>query len=181
MSIFDITETWTMDPDHSTLGFSVRHAGISKVKGEFETVEAKVLPLTESEKTEVKGKAIVKVTAQIDSLNTKSQNRDEHLRSADFFDVVNFPEMTFEGTVSEDGKTLEGDLTIKGVTKFHSFIIDEAESAVDPFGLERIGVEAHSRLNRKDFGLTWNAALEAGGVLVSDNVEIEINASFIKA
>lgn len=172
MSALNITETWTMDPDHSSVEFSVRHAGISKVKGTFDKVEATATP---GDRTHVT------VRMETDSLNTKSEGRDAHLKSADFFDVENHPEIAFEGEVSENNETLEGTLTIRGVSRPHSFSIEEVETAVDAFGAERIGVEAKSTLDRTDFGLTWNAALEAGGVLVSNKVAININASFVKA
>lgn len=172
MAILNITQDWTMDPDHSSISFTVRHAGISKVRGEFEQASSTAKP---SEN----GEAYVEAVAQTDSFNSKSEGRDAHVKGEDFFDVEKYPEIRFVGHVR--GEELVGDLTIKETTLPVSFDITEADTAVDPFGLERIGVEAETTISRKEFGITWNAPLEAGGVLVSDKVKIVIDASYIKA
>lgn len=167
---------WTVDPSHSELGFTVRHAGISKVKGKFTDFEAKVVANEDFSETSVTA------TAQAKSFESGDANRDAHVRSADFFDVENFPALTFKSTrLTPKGSNfeLEGDLTIKGVTKTVVFDVEFNGVAVDPFGNTRAGLEATTQISRKEFGLTWNAVLETGGLLVSDSVKIELELSFI--
>jgi polyisoprenoid-binding protein YceI len=168
--------TWNFDGAHSEVGFTVRHAGISKVRGNFDTVDAtlQVGPSLQDSK--------VTATIKTESFNSNDENRDAHVRGGDFFDVEQFPEMTFESKrVEGAGETykLIGDLTIRGITK--EVVIDTEFNgvAVDPFGATRAGFSGQTVISRKEFGLTWNAALEAGGVLVGDKVTINLDAAFV--
>ncbi|MGO4452637.1 YceI family protein [Arthrobacter sp. RAF14] len=166
--------TWTLDPSHSEAAWTVRHAGISKVRGTFGELAATVT-VTEDD-------AAVDATIQADSISTGDANRDGHVKGADFFDVEQFPTLTFKSTgIEGDGEDykLNGDLTIKGVTVPVTFDAEFGGVAVDPFGNTRAGVSAETTISRKEFGLTWNAALEAGGVLVSDKVKINLELSFL--
>ncbi|RBM01635.1 polyisoprenoid-binding protein [Glutamicibacter soli] len=168
--------TWNLDASHSEVGFSVRHAGISKVRGSFTEFDA-TLTIGES-----LADSSVEATVQIASVSTKDANRDAHLKSADFFDAEQFPTMTFKSTGTKgnaDEFVLIGDLTIRGVTKQVELETELGGQAVDAFGATRVGFSASTTISRKEFGITWNAALEAGGVLVSDKVKIEIDASFV--
>lgn len=169
--------TWTLDTSHSEIGFTVRHAGISKVRGRFTeaTADAHVGNSLAASSLH----AAVK-TASFDSGDA---NRDAHVRGADFFDVEQFPEMTFRATSIEgDGEdyTVTGDLTIRGITKPVELEVEFTGVAVDPFGATRAGCSAEAEISRKEFGLTWNAALETGGFLVSDKVKIDIDAALVK-
>jgi len=170
------TGTWTLDPSHSEIGFTVRHAGISKVRGQF-TDAAATLDLAENV-TDSKVNASIK-TASFDSGDA---NRDGHVRGEDFFDVEKFPEISFVSNAivpKGDAYELQGDLTIKGVTRPVALETELNGVAVDPFGNTRAGLTAETTISRKDFGLTWNAVLEAGGVLVSDKVAINLELAFI--
>jgi polyisoprenoid-binding protein YceI len=170
------TGTWTLDPSHSEIGFTVRHAGISKVRGQF-TDAAATLDLAENV-TDSKVSASIK-TASFDSGDA---NRDGHVRGEDFFDVETFPEISFVSNTivpKGDAYELQGDLTIKGITRPVALETEFNGVAVDPFGNTRAGLSAATTISRKDFGLTWNAALEAGGVLVSDKVAINLELAFI--
>lgn len=163
--------TWTLDPAHTSAAFTVRHAGISKARGQFPDT-AGTLTVGEG------GKDLAfSVSLKTASINTSNEDRDNHLRSADFFDVENFPEITFVSTKVE-GDTLVGDLTIRDVTKPVELEFSYEGAATDPFGIYRAGFTGETKISRKEFGLTWNAALEAGGVLVSDEVKILIEAEF---
>ncbi|WP_285728147.1 YceI family protein [Psychromicrobium xiongbiense] len=172
------TGTWNLDPAHSVVSFTVRHAGISKARGTFADVAA----------TAVVGESLsgssVQATIQAASVETGNPDRNAHVRSADFFDVEQFPELTFVSTgLVGQGETydLAGDLTIHGITHPVTFEVEFEGVAVDPFGNTKAGFSAEATISRKDFGLTWNAALEAGGVLVSDKVVISIDAQFTPA
>lgn len=167
----DFSGKWNLDASHSEVGFVVRHAGISKVRGKFEVVEA-----TLNSESDLHGK--VSAIAKANSFDSGDSNRDEHVKSADFLDVENFPLVEFSGEVHSD--SLNGVLTIHGVSQDVEFEILEAGTAVDPFGNLRAGFEATTTISRKDFGLTWNATLETGGLLVSDKVVINLDVSFIK-
>lgn len=172
------TGTWNIDPSHTEASFTVRHAGISKVRG--------TVAVTEGTLTIGDDLAASSVTAVLDAskVTTGDANRDGHLLSGDFFDVENFPTWTFTSTsVSGTGASFVavGDLTIHGVTQSVELEVTYNGSAVDPFGNTRAGFEATTTISRKEFGLTWNAALEAGGVLVADKVKIELDVSAIKA
>ncbi|WP_299167217.1 YceI family protein [uncultured Arthrobacter sp.] len=167
---------WNFDGSHSEVGFSVRHAGISKVRGNFDTVDATLQIGSSLEDSKVAA------TIKTESFNSNDENRDAHVRGGDFFDVEQFPEMTFESKRIEGaGETykLIGDLTIRGITK--EVVIDTEFNgvAVDPFGATRAGFSGQTVISRKEFGLTWNAALEAGGVLVGDKVTINLDAAFV--
>ena len=168
---------WTLDMSHSEIGFSVRHAGISKVRGRFN--EASAEARVRNSLTEASLKAAVK-TASFDSGDA---NRDAHVRGPDFFDVEKYPEMTFQATGIRGGGddyVLTGQLTIRDVTKPVELEVEFTGVAVDPFGATRAGFSAETDISRKDFGLTWNAALEAGGLLVSDKVKIHVEAAMVK-
>ncbi|MCB2174206.1 MAG: YceI family protein [Actinomycetales bacterium] len=170
--------TWQIETSHSQATFSVRHAGISKVRGSIGIVEG-TITLAE----DVTGST---VTATLDpaTIDTRDAKRDGHLRSADFFDAEQFPAWTFASTSIEEGGSgllVHGDLTIHGVTKPVTLDVELNGAATDPFGMSRVGFSATTTINRKDFGLTWNAALETGGVLVSDKVEIALEIEGVKA
>ncbi len=163
--------TWNLDPAHSEVGFMVRHAGISKVRGSFGEVTA-TLEVGESLED-----LRFTATVAIASVDTGNADRDNHLRSGDFFEAETYPEMTFT-TTSVDKKTITGDLSLHGVTRQVELDYDFEGTATDPFGVYRAGFTGTTSISRKDFGLTWNAALAAGGVLVSDEVKISIEAEF---
>ncbi|ROR72338.1 YceI family protein [Bogoriella caseilytica] len=169
--------TYTIDNSHSELSFSVRHAGISRVRGKFESYTGTI------QVAENLADSQANVTIQSASVNTGDENRDNHLRSADFWDAENKPEWTFVSTgvsgSSDEEFTLTGDLTINGVTKPVELEVEYNGSAVDPFGNTRVGFAAKTAISRKEFDLTWNAALEAGGVLVGDKISIELDISAI--
>ncbi|MET3468106.1 MULTISPECIES: YceI family protein [Microbacterium] len=164
--------TWVLDASHSEVGFSVRHMMISKVRGTFAVAEATIVaPENPLELT---------LDAKVDvaSINTKDEGRDNHLRSADFFDVENYPNITFVSTgVRQQGGDflVDGDLTIKDVTKPVTFEVEFGGFGTDPWGNYKAGATAKTVINREDFGLTWNAALETGGVLVGKDVTIELD------
>ena len=177
-AIDDISGDYTIDPSHSRLGFVARHAMVTKVRGEFGdfTGSAKI-------DTADPSKSSVTVTIGAGSVSTGSKDRDGHLSSADFFDAETYPEITFVSTrVERDGDdwVITGDLAIKGQTKSVTVTFEPTGSAKDPFGNLRIGFEGKATLSRKDWGLTWNAALETGGVLVSEKVKLEFDISAIR-
>jgi polyisoprenoid-binding protein YceI len=168
---------WTLDMSHSEIGFTVRHAGISKVRGRFTdaSAEAHVGPSLASSR--------LQATVKTASFDSGDANRDAHVRGADFFDVESYPEMTFRATgIEGDGEdyTVTGDLTIRGIAKAVELEVEFTGVAVDPFGATRAGFSAEAEISRKEFGLTWNAALEAGGLLVSDKVKINVEAALVK-
>ncbi|HEV7171861.1 YceI family protein [Pedococcus sp.] len=168
------TGTWTVDASHSELGFVARHLMVTKVRGQFKEFEGTVKvgdSLTDSQ---------VSAVAQLASIDTGSADRDAHLKSADFFDVENNPTMSFTSTeVTAD--SLKGDLTIKGVTKPVVFDLEFGGLATDPWGNQKAGFEATAEINRKDWGLEWNVALEGGGVLVSEKIKINLDIQLLKA
>lgn len=167
--------TWTLDGVHSEIGLSVRHAGISKVRAVFEEA-------TGTLKVAEDGAAEVNAVVRADSFNSKNDDRDAHVRGEDFLDAEQHPELTFTATgVKPSAETfdLTGELTIRGVSKAVTFEVEFGGQAVDPFGATRAGFSGVTTISRKEFGLTWNAALEAGGVLVSDNVKIELDVAFV--
>lgn len=175
------TSTWNIDPVHSTAQFKVKHMMISNVRGEFTKITGK-LELDPSDVTRSHVEASIDAT----TINTREPDRDTHLKSADFLDVANFPNLTFKSTrISKKGEgelSVEGDLTMRGVTRKAVFEVEGPSAAAkDPWGNMRIGLSATSRVNRKDFGLNWNAVLEAGGILVGDEVTITLDVEFIKA
>jgi polyisoprenoid-binding protein YceI len=171
---------WQIDPAHSAAHFSVRHLMISNVRGEFTNIggSAVIDPSNPSNSS-------VEVTIQTASLSTREPQRDEHLRSADFFDVAKFPTLTFRSKrVEPQGAEflkLIGDLTIHGVTKEVTLDIEGPTPSVkDPWGNVRAGVTGSTKISRKDFGLVWNAVTETGGVMVGDEVKITIEAELIQ-
>lgn len=163
--------TWTLDPAHTSAAFTVRHAGISKARGQFTDLEGSL------EVGEGGQNLSFTTTLKTESVNTSNSDRDNHLRSGDFFDAENFPEIRFVSTKVE-GDTLIGDLTIRDTTKPVELDFSYEGAATDPFGIYRAGFTGETKISRKEFGLTWNAALEAGGVLVADEVKILIEAEF---
>jgi polyisoprenoid-binding protein YceI len=172
--------TWTVDPSHSEVGFVVRHLMVSKVKGRFADVSGTI---TVAENVL---KSTVEATAKVASIDTRDENRDAHLRSADFFDAENFPELTFRSTaLRAKGSDFEmdGDLTIRGVTKPVTFILEYNGASANPLaeGAATAGFSAEAEINRKDFGLEWNVALESGGVLVGEKVKITLEIEAGKA
>jgi polyisoprenoid-binding protein YceI len=173
----DIKGEYTLDPTHSRLGFSTRHAMVTTVRGQFKDFTGEAVVDTANPAA---SKVVVNIKAE--SVDTGGADRDGHLRSADFFDVENYPEITFTSTdVSRDGDdwTIAGDLTIKDVTRPISIEFEANGSARDPFGNLRIGFEGRTTISRKDWGLTWNAALETGGLLVSDKIKLDFDISAI--
>ncbi|WP_300344015.1 YceI family protein [Nesterenkonia sp.] len=167
--------TWTLDSAHSEIGLTVRHAGISKVRAVFEEATG-TLKVAEDGTTDVN--AVVRA----ESFNSKNEDRDAHVRGEDFLDVEKYPEMTFVATgVKPTGETfdLTGELTIRGVSKEVTFEVEFGGQAVDPFGATRAGFSASSVISRKEFGLSWNAALETGGVLVGDKVTLDLEVAFV--
>ncbi|HSV38988.1 MAG TPA: YceI family protein [Nocardioidaceae bacterium] len=172
------TGTYTIDAAHSTVGFVARHAMVTKVRGSFTEFEGKAVVADKLEDS------FAEIVIQVDSINTRNEQRDGHLRGNDFFDIANHPEIRFVSTsVIPNGPVLSvtGDLTIKGVSKAVTIDFEYTGSATDPFGNDRIGFEGKVVVNRKDWGVSWNAALEAGGVLVSEKVTLEFDISAIKA
>jgi polyisoprenoid-binding protein YceI len=172
--------TYNIDPTHSSVHFSVRHLMVSNVRGEFSKLSGTIQLDPASPTT-------ASVAASIDttSINTRDPQRDGHLKSADFLDVEKFPTITFQSksvTPHEGGATVTGDLTIHGVT--HPVTLDvegSTDEIKDPWGNQRIGLSASTKLSRKEFGLTWNAALEAGGVMIGDEVKITLDVEAVRA
>ena len=175
------TTTWNIDPAHSTAEFKVRHMMIANVKGQFSKVSG-VLTLDESDLT----KSRVEATIEAASIETRDGQRDAHLKSADFFHVQKFPTLHFSSTaitIVRDGElSVEGALTIRGVTHKIRFAVEGPTPPIrDPWGNIRVAASAITKINRKDFDLTWNAPLEAGGILVGDEVAITLDVEFVKA
>jgi polyisoprenoid-binding protein YceI len=170
--------TWTIDASHTRVGFVARHAMVTKVRGAFEDVAGTIV----IDAANPSG-STASVAVALASVNTGSPDRDAHLRSADFFDVEVNKEMSFTTTTVKhegDSFVMMGDLTIKGVTRPVEIEFAPTGVATDPFGNERAGFEGEAELSRKEFGLVWNVALEAGGVLVSDKIKIQLDVSAIK-
>jgi polyisoprenoid-binding protein YceI len=164
--------TWVLDPSHSEVTFSVRHMMISKVRGTF-GVKSATLTAPENPL-----EATVEATVDVTSIDTQDKGRDDHLRSGDFFDTENYPTMEFRSTgarVEKDELLVDGDLTIRGITKPVTFTLDFGGFGTDPYGNYKAGASATTTINREDFGLTWNAALETGGVLVGKDVTIGLD------
>jgi len=178
-AIQDLTGDYEIDVAHTRLGFVARHAMVTSVRGQF-TDFAGRLHLDAEDPT----RSTAQVTIQVASINTGQEQRDAHLRSPDFFDVEKYPEMTFTSTraeqVGEDAFRLTGDLTIRDVTRPVTLEVTYNGSAKDPFGNLRAGFEGRATVNRKDWNLTWNAALETGGFLVSDKIRLEFDVSAVK-
>jgi len=175
------TTTWNIDPAHTVVEFKVKHMMIANVKGHFSRVSG-VLVRDESDPA----KDRIEATIEAASIQSRDDQRDAHLKSADFFHVDKFPTLHFKSTgvsvAGEEELSVEGDLTIHGITQRVRFAVEgPTPPAKDPWGNTRIGLSASTKINRKDFGLTWNAALETGGILVGDDVTITLDAQFVKA
>jgi polyisoprenoid-binding protein YceI len=175
------TTTWDIDPAHSVAEFKVRHMMISNVKGQFSGIKGR-LTLDDTDVTNSRIEASIEAA----SVSTRQPERDAHLKSADFFDAEKFPALTFLSSHITRGKDGElkvtGELTIHGVTRTVVFGAEAPSApARDPYGSLRVGLSATAKISRKDFGLTWNAALETGGVLVGDEVAITLDVQFVKA
>lgn len=168
------TQKWIVDQSHSDVTFKVRHMMISTVSGIITDFDASI----ETESEDFKN-ASFEFSAKIDSINTKNKDRDQHLKSADFFDAENHPEITFKSK-SYDGEKMIGDMTIRGVTKELVLDVSFNGVAVDGYGQTKAGFEFTGELNRKDFNLNWNAVTEAGSIVVSDKVRLNIDMQFIK-
>lgn len=176
--ITDLKGTYTLDPSHSEVGFTTRHAMVTKVRGAFSDYSG-----TATIDGANPSASSLEVTVQAASIDTRSADRDAHVRGADFFDVEQYPTITFRATdfaVHGDTVDVTGDLTIKDVTRSVTIPFEFNGAATDPFGHERIGFEGKVDVSRADFGLTWNAALETGGFLVSDKVTLEFEVSAVK-
>jgi polyisoprenoid-binding protein YceI len=177
-AVADIAGDYTLDVTHTRIGFSARHAMVTTVRGQFGDFEG-----TARLDTSDPAASSAKVSIRTASISTGQTDRDAHLRSADFFDVENFPEIGFVTTsvtrADATTWTVTGDLTIKGVTNPVTVEFESTGSARDPFGNLRVGFEGAATINRKDWGLTWNAALETGGVLVSEKIKLEFDVSAI--
>ena len=174
-----LTGRFQIDAAHSRLGFVARHAMVTKVRGHFGDVTGE-LHLDQEDPS----RSTAEVTARMASINTGNEQRDEHLRGTDFFGVDEYPEMTFRSTKAEqtgdDQYRLTGDLTIKGVTRPVTFDLEFTGATHDPWGNLRVGFEGRAAINRKDWGLSWNVALEAGGLLVSEKINIELDIAAVR-
>ena len=178
-AIQDISGDYTIDASHTRLGFSARHAMVTTVRGAFKEFEG-----TAHVDAANPSASSVKLIIKTASIDTGNADRDGHLTSGDFFDAEKNPEITFVSTqvakVDDDTWSITGDLTIGGVSNPVTIAFDETGSAQDPFGNVRVGFEGSTAINRKDWGLTWNAALETGGVLVSEKIKLEFDVSAIR-
>jgi polyisoprenoid-binding protein YceI len=170
---------WVVDSSHSSIEFSIKHMMIAKVKGRFNSFEAQIeadpLDLTTAD---------INFSIDVASIDTRNSDRDAHLRSADFFDVEKNPKITFQATKivpkSEGEYEVTGDLTIRGVTRSETFTVTFEGSGKDPWGNEKAGFSGYGTIKRSDYGLTWNAVLETGGVLVGDEVKISLEIEAVK-
>lgn len=170
---------WKFDPAHTRVGFSTRHAMVTKVRGAFNDVEGTIFVDADDPTN-----SSVNVTIKVASIDTRNAQRDEHLRTNDFFDAPHYPDITFVSKridqVEENSFIVSGDLTIRGVTKEIALPMEFVGIEMDPFGNMRAGFDGSRRIDRKDFGVNWNAALDSGGVLVSDRILLEFEISAIK-
>ena len=170
---------WKLDPSHSEVTFKVKHMMITNVSGQFTDFSVRA-----SSQGDDFSNAEVDFTAKTSSINTNSEQRDNHLRSADFFDVEKYPELRFKGSKftkkNNEQYTLQGELSLHGVSKPLSLDVEFGGIQKDPYGQTKAGFTVDARINRKDFGLTWNAALETGGVMVSDEVRLHAEIQMIK-
>jgi len=168
------TTKWVLDPMHSEVQFKVKHLVISTVTGSFKTFEGELT--TENE--DFTG-ANISFSLDVNSIDTTQAQRDEHLKSAEFFDAEQYPTITFKST-SFDGEELKGDLTIKGITKPVSLEVEHGGTAADFYGNTKAGFEVTGKINRKDFGLTWDGVTEAGSVVLGSDIKLSINVQFAK-
>lgn len=177
-SLTDTTGTWEIDPTHTTIGFNVRHAMIAKVRGRFTDFGG-----TFTLDGDNPANSAAELTVQMTSIETQNDDRDNHLRSAEFFDVENFPLMTFISTdvvVNGNDFVVNGDLSVHGVTKAIPVTFELVGISLDPWGNTRIGFEGEAEINRRDFGLEWNVPLDTGGVLVSETIKISLDVEAVK-
>ncbi len=174
-----LTGDYDIDASHSRLGFAAKHAMVATVRGQFSDFTADV----HLDEDNVENSS-ARVTIKTASVQTGNPDRDAHLRNSDFFEVETYPEITFVSTAAErkgdDDFVLHGNLSIKGVTKPVSVEFEKTGTAIDPWGGERVGFEGRTKINRKDWGLTWNVALETGGILVSDKVTLEFDIAAVR-
>ncbi|MDH6516282.1 polyisoprenoid-binding protein YceI [Streptomyces sp. SAI-208] len=174
-----LTGDYTIDTAHSSIGFTVRHAMVTNVKGKFNDFSGS-LHLDGGDPTA----STASIDVKMDSIDTGSEDRDGHLKSADFFKIEEFPTMTFRSTKAEalgdEDYRITGDLTILGTTKPLTIDLEFNGAAKDPFGNERVGFEGKAEIKRSEWGLTWNAALETGGVLISDKIKLHFDISAIR-
>lgn len=172
------TTKWAIDPSHSEIGFKVKHMMFTNVSGTFAAYDATIT--TEDDNFE---NASFEFSANIDSISTNNPDRDNHLKSGDFFDAENHPKLTFKAssfTKDGDDYELTGDLSIKEVTKSVKFPVEFSGLMKDPWGNTKAGLNIYGKINRKDWGLNWNSALETGGVLVGEEVKLNIELQLIK-
>jgi polyisoprenoid-binding protein YceI len=174
------TTKWNIDLSHSGINFAIRHMVVAKVRGRFAKFSG-TLSLDDDDLT----RSVVDVTIDASSIDTGTPQRDAHLRSPDFFDVEKYPELRFRSTrierLGDDRYRVAGELTIRDTTREVVLDVEDGGRAKDPWGNERVGFVAKAALDRKDFGLKWNQALETGGVLVGDRVDIELDVQGVKA
>jgi polyisoprenoid-binding protein YceI len=175
-----LTGTYTIDPTHSRIGFVARHAMVTKVRGSFNEFEGSGFFNADNPAA-----SSLQLTIEAASIDTRNADRDGHLRSNDFFDMATYPQISFVSTsvdrVDDENFRVTGDLTIKGVTKPVTIDFEYTGAATDPFGNHRLGLEGSTTINRKEWGVNWNAALETGGVLVSEKVTLEFEVSAIRS
>ncbi len=173
------TTKWAIDPTHSTVGFKVKHMMFTNVKGNFENYEANIL----ADNADFSD-ATMEFSADIASINTNNADRDNHLKSADFFDAEQFPKLTFKASsftkIDDDNYEIAGDLSMRGITKFVKFPAEFSGLMTDPWGNTKAGLNIFGKINRKDWGLNWNSTLETGGVLVSEEVKLDIELQLLK-
>ncbi|NHM01749.1 YceI family protein [Flavobacterium difficile] len=173
------TTTWAIDPTHSEIGFKVKHMMFTNVSGSFGTYDATISTEEDDFST-----AAIEFSANIDSINTKNADRDAHLKSADFFDAENHPKLTFVASsvtkIDEENYEIAGDLSLHGVTKPVTLKSEFSGAMKDPWGNTKVGLNIEGKINRKDWGLNWNSALETGGVLVSEEVKLNIELQLVK-
>ena len=174
MTVFNVLQpgTYAVDPTHTEIGFTARHMMVAKVRGTFPEYTADVVV------GQTLADSSVNVEVQLNSVDTRNEDRDNHLRTSDFFDIENHPTMTFRSTeITEDSMT--GDLTIKGITRPVTFDLEFVGVSPDPWGGTRAGFEANADVHRKDWDLTWNVAVEGGGVLVSEKIKLHLDVELI--
>lgn len=171
--------TWVIDPTHSNIGFKVKHLMISTVSGEFTKYAGSVT----TEGDSFSG-ASVEFSAEVDSITTQNEQRDGHLKSADFFDAANHPALTFKSTSfkkeDDDEFEMNGDLTLRGITRSVKLEVEFAGIVQDPYGNTKAGFSLKGKINRKDFGLTWSAVTEAGSIVVSDEIKLAMEVQLVK-
>ncbi|MCK9219516.1 MAG: YceI family protein [Bacteroidales bacterium] len=171
--------TWVIDPTHSEIQFKVKHLVISTVTGGFDVFEGAV-----STNGNDFSNAGIEFTADVNSINTNQVDRDNHLKSVDFFDVANHPKLTFRSTgfkkTGDSAFLMTGNLTIRGTTKAVNIQVDFGGIAVDPYGNTKAGFELSGKINRKDFGLAWSALTETGGLVVADEIKLQMNVELIR-